>query len=138
MTDDFAPTLAKIQDYGILDESPDDIRDRLILALHGVAAVEGGQSIELGAGDWAVGLIKQFESALRLELCDPNQKLLKEEYRKIFQETLTPTGVAAVSGIVLKVVAVINPAFAVPTVGIYMSIWLMKVGLNYWCSIEQK
>ena len=137
-TPNIPETLAKIDAYGILDESADEIQQRLKLSLQGVAAIEGGHTIQLGVGDWTNGIINKFQAALRLELCDPEKKLLKDEYQKMFQKSLSPQGIAIVTGVVIKVIASVNPAFAVPTVAIYMSIWLMKVGLNYWCSIDQK
>jgi hypothetical protein len=132
--DDLNSVLAKVEAYGILDEDPETIHHRLTLALQGVAATEGGRSIDLGAFDWTARMISKFKDAIHQEICDPAKGALKEEYQKYFQEALTPTSVAAVAGVVIKVVSLINPAFAVPTVAVYLALWLSKIGLNRWCS----
>ena len=131
---DFTTTLAKVEQRGILNESPDQIRDRLMLALEGVAAVEGVRSKDFGLFDWAGKLLHQVEAAVYKELCDPKKGELKEAYQALLNKGLTSEGVQAVAAAVLKVVMTINPAYGVSSVAIYLAIWLLKVGLNYWCA----
>jgi hypothetical protein len=135
---DFNATLAKIDDYGIFSEDAGTIRQRLELALQGVAAVEGGHSTDLGIIDWPGKMIRAFEAAIHQEICDSKKGGLNEEYQKVFKDALTKEGVASVAAVVLKIVSVVNPAFAVSTVGIYLAMWLLKVGLNHWCTLPKK
>ena len=132
---DFNATIDKIQRYGIIAETPEQIRERLHQALVGVASLEGGNSIDMGPIDWAERLIRQFETAVHKEICDATKGCLNDKYAKLMDSALTPKAIESVSTAVLSIVAQINPAFAVSSVGIYIAIWLLKVGLNQWCSI---
>ena len=131
---DLDSVVAKVQSYGILSEDTETIHHRLTLALQGVAAIEGGQSIDLGVFDWTGRMISKFNVAIHQEICDPTKGALKDEYQKYFQEALSPSGITAVAAVVIKIISTVNPPFAVPTVAVYMAIWLSKMGLNRWCS----
>jgi len=138
LPNDFASNLEKVQNYGILDEGPTQIRNRLVLSLHGVAATQSTGTVDLGPLDWAGTLLHDFDVAVHEEICDPQGGCLKKEYKDLLTQGLSANGIASVAAVVLKVVATINPAFAVSSVGIYMAVWLLKVGLNYWCGQAEK
>jgi len=131
---DFSTTLKTVEDYGILNEDPNQIRNRLALAMQGVASVESGRSVDLGVFDWTTNLLREFEKAIYDEICDPRRNALKDTYAAGLDKALTTDGVQAVSAVVVKVVSVVNPAFAVSSVVIYLSILLLKIGLNAWCA----
>jgi hypothetical protein len=132
--DDFQKTLGKIQQYGIPDEDASKIHDRLLLAVQGVTAVEAGASRDLGLQSWASRLLQEFEAAVYKEICDPKNGCLNESYRNKLNGAMTPAGIEAVSRIVVQAVMSVNPAFAVSSVVIYLALWILKVGLNQWCS----
>ena len=129
MAPDFASTYEAIQDRGILEESPDQIHKRLTMALQGVGATQ-----DLGLGDWIGPTLRTIKSAVRQEVCDPNTKALRKTYQGMIDKGLTADGVAQVTAILIKVVTAVSPTFAVPSVVILLSVWLLKVGANYWCS----
>ena len=131
---DFTEMLEKVEQFGILDEEPEQIRNRAVLALQGVGAVVGGQTVDLGVVDWSTKLLRKLETAIYKEICDPQKGALKEAYQNLLDKALTTEGIEAVASVVLKIVATINPAFVVSSVGIYIAVWLLKIGLNFWCS----
>ena len=133
---DFASTLTMIQNRGVLDESPEKIQSRLALAVQTVALQQGQRAVQdLGIGDWTLGVIEKLKTALHKELCDPEKKTVRDNYKELLDKASSPEGITAVGAVVLKVVAVINPTFAVSSVVIFLSIWLLKRGLNHWCSL---
>jgi hypothetical protein len=96
-----------------------------------VAATEA----DLGIKDRLLPLLERLKAAVHHEICDPEAKALKKTYADHIDKALAPEGVAAVAAVVAKVIQAVNPAFAVPSVSIYLALWLMKMGLNYWCSL---
>lgn len=135
---DFSSTLAQFQAFGILDENSERIENRLVSTVE-TLAVQSGQlnAQDLGVGDWGLGMINKAKAALHKEMCDPQKKALKDDYQALMNKALSPEGVTAVGAVVVKVVAVINPTLAVSSVVIYLSIWLLKRGLNHWCSLPE-
>jgi hypothetical protein len=133
---DFATTLTMFQDRGILNESPERIQSRLALAVQTVALQGGERNLQdLGIGDWTLGVLEKLKTALHKELCDQEKKTVKDNYKELLNKASSPEGVTAVAAVVLKIVAVINPTFAVSSVVIFLSIWLLKRGLNHWCGL---
>jgi hypothetical protein len=126
-------TLEKVQEYGIIREDADKIAERLELAVVDVASRQ--PSGDLGLKESVGGFLKGLRAALHKELCDPERKALKEEYNDLLKEGLTTDGVQAVAAVVTKIVAAINPTYLVSSIVVYASIWLLKIGLNYWCSL---
>jgi hypothetical protein len=131
---DFEQTLKQISAAGVFAEDADSIRQHLVSQLNQVAIAEGARATDLGFTDWASRLIKAFEAAVRQEICDPKRGALKEDYAKLLNTALSPEGVAATATVVLKIIAVVNPSFAVSSVAIYLATWLLKIGLNRWCA----
>jgi hypothetical protein len=126
-------TLAKIEEFGIINEDTNKIAQRLELAVVNAAAQH--QHGDLAIGDNAKKFLSALKAALHKELCDPEKKELKQNYNQLLAAGLTTNGVSTVAAVVTKIVATINPAFLVSSVVVYASIWLIKVGLNYWCSL---
>lgn len=131
-SDELNTTVDQIANFGILDENAADIHQRLVLAVEGVATKSDLATRSLGVFDW----VESLKAAVHKEICDPEKGELKTQYSEYANQALTPASVAAISGVILKVVAFVNPTFAVPTIAVYLSVWLLKVGLNYWCSTK--
>lgn len=130
---DFSQTLDRVEGYGILRENTDQIRDRFGRALEGVAAVEGGGTMDLGVQDWLGKQVHDVLVAIHTEICDAEHTKLKDSYSGLLGQALTKKGVAAVSAVIMPVLTAINPAFAVSNVVILASIWILNIGLNAWC-----
>jgi hypothetical protein len=126
-------TLAKVREFGIINEDADKIEQRLELAI--VDAVAKQQRNDVAIRDDVKKFLEELKAALHKELCDPEKKALKKEYNDLLAAGFTTNGVQAVAAVVAKTVAAINPAFLGSSVVVYASIWLIKVGLNYWCSL---
>jgi len=126
-------TLEKIQQFGILQEDADKIDERLELAV--VDAASRQTSGDLGLKEAVSAFLTKLKAALHQELCDSQRKALKEDYNNLLEKGLTADGIQAVAAVVSKVVAVINPTYLVSSIVVYASIWLLKVGLNHWCSL---
>jgi hypothetical protein len=126
-------TLEKIQQFGILQEDADKIVERLELAV--VDAASRQTSGDLGLREAVSGFLTRLKAALHQELCDPQRKALKERYSNLLDKGLTADGIQAVAAVVSKIVAAINPTYLVSSIVVYASIWLLKVGLNHWCSL---
>jgi hypothetical protein len=124
-------TAKRVEARGIMTEDKDQIYQRLLLACQGVAAEQS----DLALKDHLLPFLDHVKAALHKEFCDPEKKALREAYQKHFASAMTTEGVAAVAAVVAKVIVVINPAFAVSSVAVYMALWVMKVGINYWCSL---
>jgi hypothetical protein len=116
-----------------MGEDADKIAERLELAVAEVASRQS--SGDLGLKDSVGAFLKRLKAALHQELCDPQNKTLKEQYNDLLAKGLTADGVQAVAAVVTKVVAAINPLFLVSSIVVYASIWLLKIRLNYWCSL---
>ena len=138
LPNDFDQTLTQVQESGVLAEDAESVRQLLLLELNRVALKEGARATDMGIADWASKLTKAFEAAVYQEICDSEKGALKKEYQDTLNNALSPQGVAATGAIVMKVLAVVNPAFAISSVAIYLSTWLLKIGLNHWCSIPPK
>ena len=126
-------TLEKVEQYGIIEEDAGKIAERLELAVVDVASRQ--PSGDLGIKEAVSGFLKGLQTALHRELCDPQTKALKEQYNDLLGKGLTTDGVQAVAAVVAKVVAAVSPTYLVSSIVVYASIWLLKLGLNYWCSL---
>jgi hypothetical protein len=131
---DFDTTLSKITNAGILKEDTDRIEHRLDLAAQGVGAEVAGQ--DLGPADWAEDSLRKIKLAVHKELCDQKKKELKDDYKGLLDHALTTDGISALSSVIGSIVSAINPAFFVSTIVIYLSVWLLKRGLNQWCTVS--
>jgi hypothetical protein len=129
---DFDATLGRIKANGILEESPDQINHRLQLALNGVGAMESAS--DLGAFDWAARLVSRVKKAIYNEICDEKKGCLNEKYQKLLNAGMTEDGVKAVAGVVTPIITAISPGFAISAVVIYVSLWLLKIGLGTLCA----
>ena len=130
----FTQMLETVNKSGIMNENSAQIRSRLDSEI-GLVAGAAGPAAGLGGVDWAVRLYREFEAAIHEEICDPQKKTLKDKYRIPLDQGLTTDGVTAVASVVTSVLQAVNPAFAVSSVVVFFSIWLLKVGLNHWCSV---
>jgi hypothetical protein len=124
-------TAKTIEARGIMAEDEAQIHQRLVLACQGVMAEQS----DLALKDYLLPFLDGVKAALHKEFCDPEKKALRDAYQKYFANAMTTNGVTAVAAVVTKVVAVVNPAFAVSTVAVYLALWVLKVGINHWCSL---
>lgn len=135
LPNDFEATLTKAQVSGVLDEDEELIDRRLALAVQG-AVLKGGQRdlSDLSLGDWTLGTIRKLKATLHSEMCDPEKKALREDYSDLLDKALSPEGVTAVATVITGILVTINPAFAVSNVILFLAIWVLRRGLNRWCS----
>jgi hypothetical protein len=126
-------TLEKVQQFGIVQEDAGKIAERLELAVVDVASRQPAG--DLGLKEAVGGFLKHLKVALHQELCDSQKKALKSQYNNLLDKGLTADGIQAVAAVVTKIVAAINPTFLVSSIVVYASIWLLKLGLNHWCSL---
>lgn len=128
---DFEDTLTKVSRLGIKEQDPAKIRDHLILSIR-TAAQEGNLKVDdMGFIDWSLRTLNKCEDALHGELCDGQG--LKKDYKDLISKQMTDDGVRSIATVTTSVLATINPALAVSTVVVYFSLWLAKVGVDYWC-----
>lgn len=132
---DFTETLASVTELGILDEQPDKIEIRLSDAVRDAAVRSGQKPMEAGWSDWVVSTLTQSKEAVHAEICATDGSGLKKDYNDLLAKGLTSEGIASVSVVITQV---INPTFAVSSVVIYLSVFIIKIGLNRWCSYSAK
>jgi hypothetical protein len=131
---DFHDTLAEIQEYGILNEPPETVDQRLKEALIQAATAAGERPMDAGKiTDWTLAVIDKCKAAVHNEICDPKLTGLKPEYNNLMAKGLTTEGIASVGVAVNHALSLVSPIYAVSSVVIYLSIFLLKVGLNSWC-----
>ncbi len=136
LPNDFAKVLNQVEGAGILSEDPEDLDRRLTLAIQTAALKTGQRDLgDLGIGNWILKSRNNLINGLHRELCDSTKGELKEDYADLLNLGMTPEGVTAVSAVVATVISTINPAFLVSNVIIFLAMWIMKRGLNNWCSL---
>jgi hypothetical protein len=131
---DFNDTLLKLSNAGVLSEGLDQIEHRLSLSAGGIAANEAQQ--DMGITDWADESISKIKITIHEEICDAQKKQLKDDYKELLDQVLTTDGITTVSSIIGGIVATVSPVFFASPIIIYLSIWLLKRGLNKWCAID--
>ena len=132
---DFDQTLASVFELGIPQEQPADIDTRLAEALRYAAVRSGQKPMEAGWSDWLKSVVENCKQAVHSEICAADGSGLKKEYSDLLNKGMTTDGIAAVSSTIIQV---IHPAFAISSVLIYLSVWLVKFGLGKWCRIPAK
>lgn len=136
LPDDFGTKLSQIEKFGFLVEDAERIHKRVNDALIGVASVEAPTN--LGAGDWATNVLNNLKEGIHREICDTQHGRLKDAYGELLDKALTQEGITAVAVVVGNVIASVNPACFVTSVILYLTIWLLKVGLNEWCALPDE
>lgn len=137
INNDLDSVVTRFYEIGIFDEDAQMVENRLQGALKDLGRAQGISEQDMGVKDWAAKRLEQIKSAVYAEICDPEKKELKKDYQGLLEMGLKPAGVKAVSAVVMQVIAVVNPTFAVSSVAVYLAIFLLKRGLNYWCSIPR-
>lgn len=89
---------------------------------------------DLGLLDWSAKLLSRCDRAIHDELCDQKKGELKEEYKRLLATAGSTDNVKQIATIITSALSIINPALGVSSVIVYFSLWLTKVGLNYWCA----
>ena len=100
--------------------------------MRGVGSLEAPQ--DLGPAKWASDTLHDLKHAVRQEICDPRRGELRDRYVNLLDKALTPEGITAVAAVVGSIVAGVNPACFLTSIILYLTIWLLKVGLNEWCA----
>ena len=131
---DFDEMYADAARFGVIDESIDAIDKRAARAIGSMAAAVG-TSTQMGAADWAGDVLRETKEAIHKEICAVDRSGLKSDYSKLLDQALTKDGISYVAGVVVQVVSAIHPGLAVSSVVLYLSIWLIKRGLNHWCTV---
>jgi hypothetical protein len=134
LPNDFDETLEQIIDNGILEETPEQINYRLQLALQGAAARANAAESSLGAFDWLPQLMSRLKTAVHNEICDAKKHALNDKYQTLLSAGLTNEGIASVAAVLTPIIAATGATFCVSAVVIYLSIFVLKIGLNTWCS----
>lgn len=130
LPNDFGETLNRVQQQGILEEDLETVNIRLTNAVE-TAAQSGGDLGDLGFGDWSAKT-KNLLALIHKQLCDKEKKCLKEDYKDILNLGLSLKGITTLSAII----AGLFPGVAISSVLIFAAIWLLKRGLNDWCSVS--
>ena len=89
----------------------------------------------MGLLDWASSSIRVIKEEIHKEICDPDRKCLKETYQGVFDKALTIENVQSVSAAVATIITALNPYLLISAIVIYVSVWIIKLGANHWCSI---
>jgi hypothetical protein len=131
---DFDAVLAAAIREHVLDESIMTLEKRAMFAIEAVGSATGLASRHRMPAAWAAEMLAQLREAIHFEICAVDGSGLKAEYADALNQVLTKEGIAELAAIVLRVVRAISPSLAVSTVGLYVAVWLLKVGLNRWCT----
>lgn len=120
--------IGKFDQHGILAEDVEQIHQRLLIAVQGVAAEQ-----QKTRKDLAIKLLHDIKTAIREELCDTEKGTLREGYQHLLNKSLTTEGVETAAFVALDVITSIDPLLAAPTVVSSIALWLVKTDLNKWC-----
>jgi hypothetical protein len=135
LPDDFEQTLQSVFELGIPHEPANTIDTRLAEALRHAAVQSGQKPMDAGWSDWVKSVAENCKQAAHSELCASDGSGLKERYSSLLEKGMTSDGIATISA---AVASVINPGFVISSVLIYLSVWLIKFGLDKWCKIPAK
>jgi hypothetical protein len=131
---DFGETLGQIRQLGITDEDAPQIRDRLIVAIAEQSRAPGDLAVgDLGFIEWSTRRLHRCEQAIHDQICEPMVGGLKEEYKDLLDKASSEENVNRIALIVTGALASVYPPLAVSSVIVYFTLWLLKVGLTYWC-----
>ena len=136
---DLESILDKYEQLGRLDEDLGQVDQRLHAAVEEAAVAGHVTPQELGVGDWAQKTLQRIKAAIHAELCDPEKGKVKDKYLELLNKGTSKEGIASISAVITSVMVALNLApLAVSSVILYLAIWLVKIGLNSWCSLPQK
>lgn len=131
----FEETLKKVERYGALNESTEQIHERLEIALRGIGAVEAPRYLgHLDVTEWSREKLQRIKAAVHNEICDPKKGDLKRAYKELLDAAVTPKNVAKVAIIVAPIVAAVDSACTIASVVVYLAIWLLKKRIRDWCN----
>lgn len=128
---DFDTTLEKIEQFGILNESTDQIYARLGGAL---SEVLPPGDLTLGPAEWLADQLEDCTKKIHTEICDTTSGTLKQSYINLLDMAQSKEGVATIAA---TITGLLGPVLAVSSVLIYLSLWILKVGLDQWCKLPQ-
>jgi len=134
ITLDVEQTIDEFIRLGRLDEDLQTIDARLHSAVEGIGLADAiGRSV--GIGDWAAQTVRHIKAAVHLEICNAGGGV-KRSYRDLLDTATSKEALSAISSIVAAVMTALHlTPIAVSAVVVYMAIWILKTGLNYWCSL---
>jgi hypothetical protein len=132
---DFGQTLQSVLDLGITDEQPSNIDIRLTEAIRDAAVRSNQKPADAGFSDWVKSVAEESKTAVHAQICATDGSGLKGQYSDLLDKGLTTDGISAISSVIVQI---INPTFAISSVLIYLSVWLLKFGLDSWCKMPAK
>ena len=133
---ELSSTLAQFEKLGRLDEDPALIDARLHAAVEAAAEKGGLHSRDLGLGEWAKDTITKIKAAVHKEICDPAAGKVKAKYLDLLNKGTSKEAVSTLGSIISTVMAALHlTPLAVSAVVVYLAIWIIKIGLNSWCSL---
>jgi hypothetical protein len=135
LPNDFDEVLSSAEHAGILEEDTESINDRLTLAIQTAVITSGQGDLSVkDIGDWILKTKNSLLQKVRNELCDKQKGGLREDYKELLNLGLTAEGVKAISTVI---VTLIEPTLVTSTVLIFTATWLLRRGLNNWCSLPE-
>lgn len=135
---DFTERLAAAFRDGIRDAPAESVRQRALSAIDAIGLALGRRARQRPPAPWAADMLAELELAIHAEICSARGTGLKPEYQALLDGLLTEEGIARLTAIVLELARAIDPALAVSSVGLYVAVWLLKVGLNRWCAVGRR
>jgi hypothetical protein len=129
-------TLAQYESLGRLCEDASLIDGRLHAAVEAAAESKELHPGEMGLADWASKTVKSLKSAVHDRICDSKQGKVNVEFKELLDKGTSKEAITAIGTVVTSVcVALGLGPLAVSSVVLYLAIWIVKIGLNSWCSL---
>jgi hypothetical protein len=129
-------TLEQYVKLGRLDEAPDVIDARLHAAVEAAADSARLHPQDMGLGDWAKETIAKIKHAVHTEICDETKGKVNDKYLQLLDKGTSKDAISWMSSIITTSIVALHLApLAVSAVVLYLAIWILKTGLNSWCSL---
>jgi len=131
-------TVDQLINLGRANETSQMLDARLHAAVESVGATAPNlRQGNLGVGDWARDTVTKMKKAAHAEICDEKAGKVKEKYLSLLDKGTSKEAIAWLSSSISAVLVALNLGpLAVSTVVVYLAIWILKMGLNSWCSIS--
>jgi hypothetical protein len=121
---------------GRVNEDPRMLDARLHAAVESAASASSLRPKDLGVGDWAKDTIVKIKRAVHAEICDEKAGKVREKYLTLLDKGTSKEAIAWLSSAISTILVALNLGpLAVSAVVVYLAIWILKTGLNSWCSV---